>query len=57
LEIDGGRTDAIAFGRADAAGHEGSTIDLVARIVQRTYRGTEKVELHVVDLQTAEVNA
>ena len=57
LEIDGGRTDAIAFGRADAAGHEGSTIDLVARIVQRTYRGTEKIELHVVDLQTAEVNA
>ena len=55
LEIDGGRTDAIAFGRADAAGHEGSTIDLVARIVQRTYRGTEKIELHVVDLQTAEV--
>jgi hypothetical protein len=29
----------------------------VARIVQRTYRGTEKIELHVVDLQTAEVNA
>ena len=57
VEIDGGRTDAIAFGRADAAGHEGSTIDLVARIVQRTYRGTEKIELHVVDLQTAEVNA
>ena len=57
LEIDGGRTDAIAFGRADAAGHEGSTIDLVARIVQRTYRGTEKIELHVVDLQTAEANA
>lgn len=56
LEIDGGRTDAIAFGRADAAGHEGSTIDLVARIVQRTYRGTEKIELHVVDLQTAEVH-
>lgn len=57
LEIDGGRTDAIAFGRADAAGHEGGTIDLVARIVQRTYRGTEKIELHVVDLQSAEVNA
>jgi single-stranded-DNA-specific exonuclease len=57
LEIDGGRTDAIAFGRADAAGHEGSTIDLVARIVQRTYRGTEKIELHVVDLQTAEASA
>jgi single-stranded-DNA-specific exonuclease len=57
VEIDGGRTDAIAFGRADAAGHEGSTIDLVARIVQRTYRGTEKIELHVVDLQTAEANA
>jgi single-stranded-DNA-specific exonuclease len=57
LEIDGGRTDAIAFGRADAAGHEGSTIDLVARIVQRTYRGTEKIELHVVDLQSAEANA
>jgi single-stranded-DNA-specific exonuclease len=57
LEIDGGRTEAIAFGRADAAGHEGGSIDLVARVVQRTYRGTEKIELHVVDLQTAEANA
>jgi hypothetical protein len=26
-------------------------------VVQRTYRGTEKIELHVVDLQTAEANA
>ena len=57
LEIDGARTDAIAFGRADVAGHEGSTIDLVGRIVQRTYRGTEKIELHVVDLQTTEISA
>jgi len=57
LEIDGGRTDAIAFGRADAAGHEGCAIDLVARIVQRTYRGARKIELHVVDLQTTEVFA
>ncbi|MEY3472226.1 MAG: Single-stranded-DNA-specific exonuclease RecJ [Chloroflexota bacterium] len=56
LEIDGGRTEAIAFGRADAAGHEGGIIDLVARVVQRTYRGTERVELQVVDLQTSEVS-
>jgi single-stranded-DNA-specific exonuclease len=57
LDIDGGRTEAIAFGRADAAGHEGGSIDLVARVVQRTYRGMEKIELHVVDLQTAEASA
>ena len=56
LEIDGGRTEAIAFGRADAAGHEGGNIDLVARVVQRTYRGSERVELHVVDLQTSEAS-
>jgi len=56
LEIDGGRTEAIAFGRADAAGHEGGSVDLVARVVQRTYRGSERVELHVVDLQTSEAS-
>lgn len=56
LEIDGGRAEAIAFGRADAAGHEGGSVDLVARVVQRTYRGIEKIELHVVDLQTAAPN-
>ena len=54
LMIDGSRTEAIAFGRADADGHEGGSVDLVARIVQRTYRGAAKRELHVVDLQTAE---
>jgi single-stranded-DNA-specific exonuclease len=54
LNIDGSRTEAIAFGRADADGHEGGSVDLVARIVQRTYRGTAKTELHVVDLQSAE---
>jgi len=53
LNIDGNRTEAIAFGRADADGHEGGSVDLVARIVQRTYRGIAKTELHVVDLQTA----
>jgi len=51
LNIDGDRTEAIAFGRADADGHAGGSIDLVARIVQRTYRGVAKTELHVVDLQ------
>lgn len=56
LEIDGGRTEAIAFGRAEAAGHEGGSVDLVARVVQRTYRGSERVELHVVDLQTSEAS-
>ncbi len=56
LEIDGGRTEAIAFGRADAAGHEGGSVDLVARVAQRTYRGSERVELHVVDLQTSEAS-
>ncbi len=56
LSIDGARIEAIAFGRADAAGHEGGTVDLVARIVQRTYRGSAKTELHVVDLQTAELS-
>ena len=54
LNIDGSRTEAIAFGRADADGHAGGSVDLVARIVQRTYRGTAKTELHVVDLQSAE---
>ena len=54
LNIDGSRTEAIAFGRADADGHEGGSVDLVARIVQRTYRGAAKTELHVVDLQSAE---
>ncbi len=55
LDIDGSRIEAIAFGRADAAGHEGGSVDLVARVVQRTYRGVAKRELHVVDLQTAEL--
>jgi hypothetical protein len=55
LEIDGSHTEAIAFSRADAFGHEGSTIDVVGRIVRRTYRGAERIELHVVDLQTTEV--
>ncbi|MFM8730813.1 MAG: single-stranded-DNA-specific exonuclease RecJ [Candidatus Limnocylindrus sp.] len=55
LEIDGSHTEAIAFSRADALGHEGSTIDVVGRIVRRTYRGAERIELHVVDLQTTEV--
>ena len=53
LNIDGSRIEAIAFGRADADGHEGASVDLVARVVQRTYRGVAKTELHVVDLQTA----
>jgi single-stranded-DNA-specific exonuclease len=54
LEIDGERTDAIAFGRADASGIEGGTIDVVGRIVQRTFRGARKIELHVADLKTVE---
>ena len=54
LEIDGERTDAIAFGRADASGIEGGTIDVVGRIVQRTVRGARKIELHVADLKTVE---
>lgn len=54
LDIDGGRTEGIAFGRPETLGHEGSKIDVVARIVQRTYRGVEKIELHVVDLRQSE---
>ena len=55
ITIDGQRTEAIAFGRPDAAGHDGARIDLVARIVQRTFNRAPKTELHIVDLRTAEV--
>jgi hypothetical protein len=46
--------EAMAFGRPDADQWAGSHIDLVVRTAQRTYRGTARVEMHVVDLRQAE---
>jgi hypothetical protein len=43
----------MAFGRPDADQLAGSSIDLVVRTAQRTYRGTARIEVHVVDLRPA----
>jgi single-stranded-DNA-specific exonuclease len=54
LSLDGHAVEAMAFGRPDADQWAGSHIDLVVRTAQRTYRGTARVEMHVVDLRQAE---
>ena len=53
LSLDGVAVEAMAFGRPDADELAGSSIDLVVRTAQRTYRGTARIEVHVVDLRPA----
>jgi single-stranded-DNA-specific exonuclease len=53
LSLDGVTVEAMAFGRPDADQLAGSSIDLVVRTAQRTYRGTARIEVHVVDLRPA----
>ena len=53
LSLDGVAVEAMAFGRPDADQLAGSSIDLVARTAQRTYRGSARIEVHVVDLRPA----
>jgi single-stranded-DNA-specific exonuclease len=53
LSVDGEAIEAIAFGRPDADRLAGSTVDLVVRTAQRTYRGAARIEVHVVDLRSA----
>ena len=53
LSLDGAAVEAMAFGRPDADRLAGSAVDLVVRTAQRTYRGTARIEIHVVDLRPA----
>jgi single-stranded-DNA-specific exonuclease len=53
LSLDGAAVEAMAFGRPDADQLAGSAVDLVVRTAQRTYRGTARIEVHVVDLRPA----
>jgi single-stranded-DNA-specific exonuclease len=53
VRVDGQTAEGIAFGRPDAEQLTGSLVDLVVRISQRTYRGSAKVEIQVVDLRPA----
>ena len=53
LSVDGEAVEAMAFGRPDADQLAGSPVDLVVRTAQRTYRGTARIEVHVVDLRSA----
>ncbi len=53
LSLDGSLIEAMAFGRPDAEQLAGGPIDLVVRTVQRTYRGSARIEVHVVDLRSA----
>lgn len=53
LSLDGVAVEAMAFGRPDADQLAGSSIDLVVRTAQRTYRGSARIEVHVVDLRQA----
>lgn len=53
LSLDGVAVEAMAFGRPDTEQLAGSSIDLVVRIAQRTYRGTARIEVHVVDVRPA----
>ena len=53
LSLDGAPVEAIAFGRPEAAELAGAPVDLVVRTTQRTYRGTARIEVHVVDLRPA----
>jgi single-stranded-DNA-specific exonuclease len=55
LSLDGLAVEAMAFGRPDADALAGSAIDLVVRTTQRTYRGTARIEMHVVDLRLTAV--
>ena len=51
--VNGAAVEAMAFGRPDADQLAGSAVDLVVRTAQRTYRGTARIEVHVVDLRPA----
>ncbi len=51
LSLDGSVVEAMAFGRPDAEKFAGGPIDLVVRTAQRTYRGSARIEVHVVDLR------
>ena len=53
LSVDGATVEAMAFGRPDAEALAGRSIDLVVRTAQRTYRGTARIEVHVIDLRQA----
>jgi len=53
LSLDGLAVEAMAFGRPDADQLAGSSIDLVVRTAQRTYRGSARIEVHVVDFRPA----
>lgn len=55
LSLDGAALEAMAFGRPDAEQLAGQSVDLVVRTAQRTYRGTARVEVHVVDLRPAKM--
>jgi len=57
IDLDGRAVEGIAFGRADVDELAGQAIDLVVRVLQRTYRGQAKVELQVVDVRPAIVTA
>jgi single-stranded-DNA-specific exonuclease len=51
LTLDGAAIEAMAFGRPDADQLAGQSIDLVVRTAQRTYRGSARIEVHVVDFR------
>lgn len=51
ISLDGTAIEAMAFGRPDAMQLVGSSVDLVVRAAQRTYRGRARIEVHVVDLR------
>jgi hypothetical protein len=51
LLVDGAAIEAMAFGRPDAEQLAGGSIDLVVRTSPRTYRGSARIEVHVVDLR------
>ena len=51
LSVDGAAIEAMAFGRPDAEQLAGGSIDLVVRTAPRTYRGSARIEVHVVDLR------
>ncbi|RLT22170.1 MAG: hypothetical protein DWI31_00910 [Candidatus Aquidulcis sp.] len=53
LSLDGVAVEAMAFGRPETEQLAGSSVDLVVRTAQRTYRGTARIEVHVVDVRPA----
>lgn len=53
LSLDGVTVEAMAFGQPATEQLAGSSVDLVVRTAQRTYRGSARIEVHVLDVRPA----